>query len=297
MTIRTLLSASELAALQAQGDVLVVDCRFDLGDAEKAERDYAAAHIPRAVHAHLDRDLSDLSKHGAGRHPLPEDAAFSAALSRWGWRPDLDVVAYDDANGALAAARLWWLLRLAGHERVAVLDGGLAAWRAAGFALEAVQVRRERTEARVALDRNQVVGFDEIGGRRSHNPVLLLDARAAARYRGEVEPVDPVAGHVPGALNRPFSDNLDAQGRFKPSADLRREFEDLLAGRSAADVSHMCGSGVTACHNLLAMEHAGLAGSRVFAPSWSGWISDPSRPVETGREPTRKPLQEPLQPR
>ncbi|GAA0705630.1 sulfurtransferase [Dokdonella soli] len=284
-TVRTLVSANELAALQKQGDVLVVDCRFDLGDAGKAERDYAAAHIPGAVYAHLDHDLSDLSKHGFGRHPLPEDDAFSSALSRWGWRPDLDVIAYDDANGALAAARLWWLLRLIGHERVAVLDGGLVAWRAAGFGLEAGAVHRKATRARVALDRSQVVWFDELQRCREQAAALLLDARAAPRYRGEVEPIDPVAGHVPGALNRPFSENLDASGRFKPPAELRREFDALRNGRTADGIVHMCGSGVTACHNLLAMEHAGLTGSRVFAPSWSGWISDRSRPVATGIDP------------
>ncbi|MEO5558388.1 MAG: sulfurtransferase [Dokdonella sp.] len=285
MTIRTLVSVDELAAMQARGDVLVVDCRQDLADADKGERNYAIAHIPGAVYAHLVRDLSDLSRHGVGRHPLPADAAFSSALSRWGWRPDLDVVAYDDANGALAAARLWWLLRLAGHLRVAVLDGGLAAWRAAGFALEAGEVRREPTQAQVAIDRDHAVWFDEIERSRADGSVVVLDARAAPRYRGEVEPIDPVAGHVPGALNRPFSDNLDANGRFKAKDELRREFEQLLGARDVRTVAHSCGSGVTACHNLLAMEHAGLVGSRVFAPSWSGWISDPSRPVASGELP------------
>lgn len=285
MTIRTLVSANELAAMQAGGNVLIVDCRQDLADAGKGRRDYLDAHIPGAVHADLARDLSDLSKQGVGRHPLPGDAILSAALSRWGWRPDLDVVAYDDANGALAAARLWWLLRLAGHERVAVLDGGFAAWRSAGFALEAGEVAREHTVADVAIDRDQVVWFDEVERSRRDGSIVVLDARAAPRYRGDVEPIDPVAGHVPGALNRPYSDNLDATGRFKPAAELRREFERLLGRRDARVVAHSCGSGVTACHNLLAMEHAGLHGSRVFAPSWSGWISDPSRPVATGENP------------
>lgn len=285
MTIRTLVSAVELAAMQASGNVLIVDCRQDLSDADKGQRDYAIAHIPGAVYAHLARDLSDLSKQGVGRHPLPGDAAFSDALSRWGWRPDLDVVAYDDANGALAAARLWWLLRLAGHERVAVLDGGLAAWRAAEFPLEAGEVCREPTNAHVVIDRDQVVWFDEIERSRVDGSIVVLDARAAPRYRGEVEPIDPVAGHVPGALNRPFSDNLDASGRFKAVSELRREFEQLLGDRDIRAVAHSCGSGVTACHNLLAMEHAGLAGSRVFAPSWSGWISDPLRPVASGCTP------------
>jgi thiosulfate/3-mercaptopyruvate sulfurtransferase len=285
MTIRTLVSANELAAMQARGDVLVVDCRQDLADASKGGRDYLDAHVPGAVHADLARDLSDLSKKGVGRHPLPGDAQFSDILSRWGWQPGLDVVAYDDASGALAAARLWWLLRLAGHERVAVLDGGLAAWRTAGFALEAGDVARAQTVVNVTLDRDQAVWFDEVERSCGDGSTLVLDARAAARYRGEVEPIDAVAGHVPGALNRPYSDNLDATGRFKSVAELRREFEHLLGARDARAVAHSCGSGVTACLNLLAMEHAGLHGSRVFAPSWSGWICDPSRPVATGENP------------
>lgn len=282
MNSRTLVSVSELDALRARGDVLIVDARFDLADAGGSERDYAAAHIPGAVYAHLDRHLSDLSKRGLGRHPLPEDATFSAALSRWGWRCDLDVVVYDEANGALAAARLWWLLRLAGHQRVAVLDGGYAAWRANGLALEAGVVAREATDVSVALDREAVVWFDELETRLANRKLLLLDARAAPRFRGEVEPIDAVAGHVPGAINRAFSGNLDASGRFKPASDLHREFAALLDGRDPREVAHMCGSGVTACHNLLAMEHAGLAGSRVFAPSWSGWIADPKRPIAKG---------------
>lgn len=277
-----LISAADVQALRTRADVLIVDARFDLADPGKGERDYAAAHIPGAVYAHLDRDLSDLGKQGLGRHPLPDDAVFSAALSRWGWRSDLDVVVYDEANGALAAARLWWLLRLVGHTRVAVLDGGFAAWKAGGYPVEAGVVAREGTSVEVALDRGEVVWFDELETRLNEGRVLLLDARAAPRFRGEVEPIDAVAGHVPGALNRAFSDNLDASGRFKPAAELRREFEALLGGRAVREVAHMCGSGVTACHNLLAMEQAGLAGSRVFAPSWSGWIADRKREVAKG---------------
>lgn len=282
MHTHTLISANDLNALRAVGDVLIVDCRFSLADTDQGERDYLAAHIPGAVYASLDRDLSDLSQRGLGRHPLPDDEAFSATLSRWGWRPGLDVVTYDDANGALAAARLWWMLRLAGHASAAVLDGGLGAWRAAGYALEAGPVQRAATSARVVIDRAQVVWSDELERRRGDGSVCLIDARAAARYRGEVEPIDPVGGHVPGAINRPFADNLDSDGHFKPATQLRGEFERVLGGRRADAVAHMCGSGVTACHNLLAMEHAGLTGSRVFAPSWSGWLGDPSHPVATG---------------
>jgi len=282
MSTRTLIGATELDSLRVRDDVLIVDARFDLADAGKGERDYAAAHLPGAVYAHLDRDMSDLSRHDLGRHPLPDDECFSAALSRWGWRRDRAVVVLDDANGALAAARLWWLLRLVGQERVAVLDGGFAAWRAAGLPLEAGIVEPAMTCVQVALERENVVWFDQLERRLASGSALLLDARAAPRYRGEVEPIDAVAGHVPGARNRPYSENLAASGCFKPAHELRREFDALLDGRAPTDVVHMCGSGVTACHNLLAMEHAGLGGSRVFAPSWSGWISAPERAVAVG---------------
>lgn len=278
----TLVSAEALRAMQARGGVLVVDCRFDLGDASAAERAHASAHVPGAVYAHLDRDLSDLSKAGLGRHPLPDDAAFSAVLARWGWTPQRDVVVYDAAGGALAAARLWWLLRLAGHARVAVLDGGFPAWRDAGLPLEAGEVAREPSSVQVVFDHDAVVGYDELQDRRGRGGLLLVDARAAPRFRGEVEPLDPVAGHVPGAVNRPFQDNLATDGRFRPRAQLHADFADLLGTHDPHEVVHMCGSGVTACHNLLAMEHAGLAGSRVFAPSWSGWVGDRSRPVAVG---------------
>jgi thiosulfate/3-mercaptopyruvate sulfurtransferase len=275
--LRTLISAHDLASLE--DDVLIVDCRFDLADPTRAARDYAQAHIPGAVFADLNRDLSDLSKHGLGRHPLPDAAAFSAVLGNWGWAPGMPVVAYDDANGALAAARLWWMMRLVGQTEVTVLDGGLAAWKAAGQQLDANAVHRTPTSVRVEFDPEQVVYTEQLQQLLQNPLSVLLDARAAPRYRGEVEPIDPVAGHVPGAHNRPFSENLRADGHFKSASDLRAEFDTLLAGYSAADTINMCGSGVTACHNLLAMEHAGLTGSRVYAPSWSGWIADPKRSI------------------
>jgi thiosulfate/3-mercaptopyruvate sulfurtransferase len=282
MSLPPLVSVRELADRIDAGDVRVVDCRFDLADPGKGERDWLAGHIPGAAYAHLDRDLSDLSRAGEGRHPLPGDDRISALLSRLGWPAGLAVVAYDDAGGALAAARLWWLLRLAGLGDVGVLDGGLAAWKGAGLPLESGPVQHERRAVQARLQRDQVVGYGELAQRLAAGEVLLLDARAAPRYRGDVEPIDRVGGHVPGAVNRPFSHNLDASGQFKPPAELRREFDALLGGRPPSMVAQMCGSGVTACHNLLAMEHAGLAGSRVFAPSWSGWIGDPARPVATG---------------
>lgn len=276
----TLIDVAALAALKPD-EVLIVDCRFDLADPEQGERDYRAGHIPGAVVASLDRDLSDLSRQdqGLGRHPLPLPQAFNERLGRWGWRPGLQVVIYDAGSGALAAARLWWLLRLAGVRDVAVLDGGYAAWRAAGQPVETDMPRRSPTTVQLDYDAGQVL-LDHASLQAPGR--VLLDARAAPRYRGEVEPLDRAAGHVPGARNRPFSDNLAADGRFKPPAQLREEFGAVLAGNAPESVVHMCGSGVTACHNLLAMEHAGLAGSRLYAPSWSGWVSDPARPVETG---------------
>jgi thiosulfate/3-mercaptopyruvate sulfurtransferase len=280
MELRTLIDAPSLAQRIEKHDVLVVDCRVDLADRALGPRVYAQGHVPGAVYANLETDLSDLSKHGLGRHPLPDAAAFSRVLASWGWTPDTAVVAYDAANGALAAARLWWMLRLVGVRDVAVLDGGFGAWQSAGLPLETAAPVRQATAPHVDFDPAQIVYTDALQAQRQN--ILLLDARAAPRYRGETESIDPVAGHVPGARNRPFSDNLSGDGRFKPAAQLRAEFIALLGATKPGDVAHMCGSGVTACHNLLAMEHAGLAGSRVYAPSWSGWIADRTRPVATG---------------
>ena len=278
----TLISAEELAALPPDG-VLIVDCRHELTDAQKGERDYRAEHIPGAVFADLDHDLSDLSRVslGLGRHPLPSEEAFSAVLARWGWRSGLQVVSYDASTGALAAVRLWWLLRLCGVREAAVLDGGYAAWKAANLPVTQAIPQREPTQVDVHYHAGQMV-LDHAAAADTPDGHLLLDARAAPRYRGEVEPIDRAAGHVPGAANRPFTENLQADGRFKSPAELRQEFRAVIGHRAPEQVVHMCGSGVTACHNLLAMEHAGLAGSRLYPPSWSGWVSDPSRPIATG---------------
>lgn len=283
----TLIDVDALAALPAD-EVLIVDCRVDLADRTQGERVYLAGHLPGAVHADLERDLSDMSRvpEGLGRHPLPAAKAFSALLGRWGWTPRQQVVCYDAGPGALAAARLWWLLRFAGVRAVAVLDGGYAAWQAAGRPVETAVPVRTPTQVMLDYDPRQVIV--DHATLHAAPPPLLLDARAAARYRGETEPLDRAAGHVPGARNRPYVDNLFADGHFKPPAQLREEFAAVLGDTAPAQVVHMCGSGVTACYNLLAMEHAGLTGSRLYAPSWSGWVSDPSRPVATG-----EPLQEP----
>ncbi|WP_202839199.1 sulfurtransferase [Luteimonas saliphila] len=274
-----LVSAEALAAAQPAPDLVVLDCRASLADPAAGERDYRAGHVPGALHADLERDLSGPRRPGQGRHPWPEPGTFNTRLADWGISPASRVVAYDAGDGAFAA-RLWCLLRMLGHEAVAVLDGGWPQWVAAGLPVETAVPTPRRGSCRAGFDHSRLLDAD---GTRRHLEVggLLLDARAPERFRGEVEPIDPVAGHVPGAINRPYTANL-ADGRFKPSAQLRAEFDALLEGRAAGEVVAMCGSGVTACHHLLAMEHAGLPGAKLFTGSWSGWIEDRSHPVATG---------------
>jgi len=284
-----LVQAEALAAALGKPGVAVVDCRFDLADTGKGERAWREARVPGARYAHLDRDLGRPSGDPRdGRHPWPSPEAFAATLARWGIGRDTRVVAYDDGSGAIAA-RLWCLLHMHGHERAAVLDGGWERWRELDLPVEAgtppaIPEAAAPARTRLApapplrdqalLDADAVQAHLDAGG-------LLLDARAAPRFRGEVEPLDRKAGHVPGAVNRPFADNLGADGRFKPPGVLAREFEALLAGRDPGSLVAMCGSGVTACHHLLAMAHAGLPVGRLYAGSWSGWIGDPARPVAT----------------
>lgn len=282
MKLSTLITAQELSAHLDDPGLLVVDCRFDLVDSRRGAREYAQGHIPGAVYADLNADLSDLSKASLGRHPLPDANAFSTLLGRFGWTPQAGVVAYDDAGGALAAARLWWMLDLIGAREVAVLDGGLGAWKAAGLPLEANSPSRAATDVAVAFDTSKIVYSEQLHELRRIPQTLILDARAAPRFRGENETIDPIAGHIPGARNRPFADNLLADGRFKPAALLREELVEILGPHAAHDAIHSCGSGVSACHNLLAFAHAGLTGSRIYAPSWSGWISDPQNPIARG---------------
>jgi thiosulfate/3-mercaptopyruvate sulfurtransferase len=283
--MKPLISAHQLSALIGQDELLVVDCRKQLDAPQSGRLAWAVSHIPGAFYAELDSDLSDLTKPGLGRHPLPDEAAFSAVLSRWGWSAERKLVAYDDAGGALAASRLWWMLRLVGASNVAVLDGGWSAWIAGGHARDSRVPRATDSGVSVCYDQSQLVGYKALKAALDADEICLLDARGAARYRGEVEPLDPVAGHVPGARNRPFADNLDPSGHFKSARLLADEFRSVIGDRPPASVVHMCGSGVTACHNLLAMEYAGLEGSRMFAPSWSGWCSDPSRAIAIGAEP------------
>lgn len=278
----TLVSAEDLAAALGRDDLIVIDTRTSLSDRAASEQAYRQAHIPGARYADLDRDLSDHRKPGGGRHPWPDAADFVATLGRWGVTPRDQVVVYDAADGALAASRLWFLLRVLGHRRVAVLDGGWQRWSALGLPTDAHLPAPQPThyeagyDARRLLDAQQVRSLLDSGG-------LLIDARAAERFRGDVEPLDKVAGHVPGASNRAYSLNLD-DGRFKSPQALAQEFAPLLQGREPQQVAAMCGSGVTACHHLLAMAHAGFDGAGLYTGSWSGWIEDPQRPVATGAE-------------
>jgi len=248
-------------------------------DPNAGESAYREAHIPGAVYAHLESDLAAPGLAGAGRHPWPDAEQFRARLEQWGITVQSQVVAYDDADGAYAA-RLWFLLRVFGHEKVAVLDGGWKRWTSLGLPSESFTQRRLPTSYRGAFDPARLVDAGQV---QAHVDAggLLLDARAAERFRGEQEPIDRVAGHVPGAVNRPYADNLSA-GRFKPPTQLADEYRALMQGRAPEDVVAMCGSGVTACHLLLAMERAGLKGAKLYPGSWSGWIGDPSRPVATG---------------
>jgi thiosulfate/3-mercaptopyruvate sulfurtransferase len=279
-----LISAAELAAHLDDPGWVVVDCRFTLTDPAAGPAVYARSHVPGARYAHLDDDLARHPGPGDGRHPLPDAAAFAARLGAWGVGNDSTVVAYDDASGAIAA-RLWWLLGWLGHDRRLVLDGGFAAWSAAGLPVESKKPtwRPARFVPRRVAD-DSVVHAADLPGLQAAGG-LLVDARAAPRYRGEQEPIDPVAGHVPGAVNRPGSMNVEPDGRFRAPDALRRELGALLGARPAGELIAMCGSGVTACQLLLALAAAGLDGAKLYAGSWSEWIRDPERPIAKGPNP------------
>ncbi len=284
MAFTTLIDPETLQAHLEDPDWVVVDCRFSLSDPAYGRRAYQEAHIPGAVYAHLDEDLSGPIVPGrTGRHPLPDPDRLARKLSAWGIDNRTQVVAYDDAGGAFAA-RLWWLLGWLGHDAVAVLDGGWPRWVREGRPVRGgIETRPPRTFV-PHLRPEQVATADEVL-RHLHDPAWrLLDARAPERYRGELEPIDPVAGHIPGAVNAPFAENLTPEGTFRPPEQLRQRFEALLGDVPPERVICYCGSGVTAAHNLLAMAHAGLPGARLYAGSWSEWITDPRRPVARGDE-------------
>jgi thiosulfate/3-mercaptopyruvate sulfurtransferase len=285
MVSTPLTSTTELHAALADRDLRIIDCRFDLADPAAGARSYAQSRIPHARYVDLNQDLSEMSQvREHGRHPLPGLSSLAASLSRLDITRRTQIVAYDQGPGAYAA-RLWWLLRSVGYTRVSVLDGGLAAWQREQLPLESGPIpgrAPSRLPEQLLLRETAWVDAEALWQGMSAATLTLIDARATPRFRGEIEPLDTVAGHIPGALNRPYLDNLDSSGRFKDAAQLRVEFEHLLGGRPPTSVVHMCGSGVTACHNRLAMDLAGLGGSRLYPDSWSGWITDPTRPIATG---------------
>ena len=295
----TLISVEQLAAilkseppLTASGKpVMVFDCTFDLMKPELGPQQFDESHIPGAIYVNLDKHLSsmnDLAAASGGRHPLPSRETFAAWLSSIGFSNAHQAVVYD-RNGVNYCGRLWWMLKWVGHEAVAVLDGGLQAWQAAGGAVESTKTASKPKKMpfspsnfSLAGELTALTAIDTVVNNLNKPAQTLVDARAAPRFRGEVEPIDPVAGHIPGALNRPFAQNIGADGKFKPAEILKAEFTQLLAGRDPATVVHHCGSGVSAVPNMLAMQIAGLGATGLFAGSWSEWVSDPSRPVAQG---------------
>lgn len=280
-----LISVDQLKALQASGaPLLVFDCSSELGNPDKADAMFAEKHIAGAVQAHLERDLSAHDPANAvngGRHPLPKRELFAQTLQALGFDNAMQAVVYD-RNGANYCGRLWWMLKWAGHDAVAVLDGGLQAWEAAGAVESGPPPRRARGQFSLKPALRRLVHTDEVLQQLGRPTQTLIDARGAARYRGETEPLDPVAGHIPGALNRPFTDNLGADGRFKPREQLQAEFDALLAGRDAVGVVHHCGSGVSAVPNVLAMELAGYPPAALYGGSWSEWSRTPGLPMAQG---------------
>jgi thiosulfate/3-mercaptopyruvate sulfurtransferase len=279
----TVISASsDLARHSADPAWLFVDCRFDLANPAAGEAAYRAGHIPGALYAHLDRDLSSPRTSTSGRHPLPRPEVFAETLSRWGVGPSTQVVAYD-ADAGTYAARLWWLLRWVGHRAVAVLDGGYKSWVAAGFASSTESPTRAATHFIARPDRSMWLDSREVQDRVARSNWRLLDARAPERFAGEVEPLDEKAGHVPGAVNHPYTLDIGANCRFLGGDELSARFDRSQGGVNNDHTIAMCGSGVTACHLLLALEVADKHGAKLYAGSWSEWIRDPSRPIATGR--------------
>jgi thiosulfate/3-mercaptopyruvate sulfurtransferase len=282
MAFTTLVSASELAPHVNDRDCAIVDCRFSLDNTGRGQRDYLESHIPGAAYAHLDHDLAGPKVPGkTGRHPLPDIRTFAETASSWGIDGRTQVFVYDDSGGAMAA-RLWWLLQWAGHPNTALLDGGWQAWCKSGLPIRGgpeyrIARRFEPTEVQSAL-----ATIEQVQEAAGDSRFLLLDARSGPRYRGEAEPIDVVAGHIPGAVSSPFEENLTPEGTFLSPQLLRKRFERLLKSIPTCNVICYCGSGVTAAHNLLAISYAGLGMARLYPGSWSEWIVDPARPIASG---------------
>jgi thiosulfate/3-mercaptopyruvate sulfurtransferase len=284
MVFNNLIDAAELSLRINDKNRAVVDCRFSLDDTERGRREYLKAHIPGAVYAHLDDDLSGKKVPGkTGRHPLPEINSLAATLSAWGIDADTQVVAYDDSAGSMAV-RLWWLLMWLGHSKVAVLNGGWQSWIKSGLPARGGSEQRvsKRFEPHEIPD--LYVNAKQVQELGTNPRAVILDARSGPRFRGEVEPIDPVAGHIPGAISAPWEENVTPEGKFLPPEILRRRFEKLLKSVPPENVICYCGSGITAAHNIIAIAYAGLGTPRLYAGSWSEWITDPARPIAKGAE-------------
>lgn len=290
----TLISPENLHKHYKDPNWLIFDCRTNLADHNQGRRDYEQGHIPGALYADLERDLSGpmIPRPGGftktGRHPLPDVDTFVATLNHWGVTNKTQVITYDDKGGGLSAARLWWMLRWVGHDAVAVLDGGWQGWVERQYPVVSGQetVARQPVAGKpfkVQVREEMVVGADEVlKAREDFSPLIILDSRAPERFRGETEPIDPVAGRVPWAKNAPYADTQTPEGFFRPQKDLKVHFQKLLGNAQGSQAVFYCGSGVTAAANLLALKHAGLGDGKLYAGSWSEWIADPSRPIGKG---------------
>ena len=282
MTFRTLISTQELNRIYQNPDVVIFDCRFSLADTERGRNAWREGHIPRALYAHLDEDLSgEIIPGKTGRHPLPPEDDFARWLGDCGVDETIQVVAYDDMGGAIAA-RLWWMLRWMGHDAVAVLDGGLPAWTGEHFPLDDHAPTPVARSFRPSVRREMAVDMAEVMDKRNNPDYLVLDARGADRYRGENENIDPVAGHIPGAISAPFSQNLGDSGRFLSPDELHQRFQPMQEEASSRHTIVYCGSGVTAAHNILAMAHAGFGEALLYPGSWSEWITKSNNPIAAG---------------
>jgi len=282
MTAKILFSVQELHSLQIDGDCLIVDCRFVLADPDAGYKAYLESHIPGAVYAHLDDDLSGPVTNDSGRHPLPFAGGFAEFLGRIGWQPGMTLVVYDNVGGAIAA-RLWWLMKYFGHDGSAMLDGGISAWQAAAYELESGAINvKPMPVVDFTVREDLVVSTSELVSKLEDDQIVLADARDRERFAGEVEPIDRVAGHIPGSVNYPYSLNLTSSGEFRAVDDIRQGLCALTENQRSRDLVHMCGSGVTACHNIFAAELAGIKESKLYVGSWSEWIRDASRPIGPG---------------
>ena len=284
MAYHTVISAAELNAHFNDKNWIIFDCRFSLADVQQGGIAYRHGHIPQARYAHLNYDLSSQVTALTGRHPLPDFKQLAKKLGDWGVSNHSQVVVYDDAGGAFAG-RMWWLLRCLGHDKVAVLNGGLSSWLKQDYALTTALPTIKPTVFRAYLNDALWLTARQVEDGLARRSMTLIDARTPERYRGEQEPLDPVAGHIPHAINHPLPLNLDSSGLFLPADNLRQQFQSLIGQMPPTQVVHSCGSGVTACHNLLAMEIAGLTGSKLYAGSWSEWIRDKNRRVVCGASP------------